>query len=131
VHRAAGVTIEQPDRVTKISVSELAAATQASEGSVIGLCQQIGASGFPELIAIAKEASAGRALLHEDVGPADSVTHIVQKITRSHMVAVEDMIKVLDEAEHDARAAAHDNSARQSASMSRFIRANSATASFA
>jgi DNA-binding MurR/RpiR family transcriptional regulator len=100
--RIAGVIIEQPDRVTKMSVSELAAAAQASEGSVIGLCQQIGASGFPELkIAIAKEVSAGRALLHEDVGPADSVSDIVKKIAGSHMLAIEDTTKVLDESAID------------------------------
>lgn len=95
--RIAGAIIKAPERVLAMSITELAATAKASEGSVIGLCQQIGASGFSELkIAIAKEMSVGKALLHEDIGPADGTAAIVQKIAGSHVTAIEETLKVLD-----------------------------------
>ncbi|WP_230534320.1 MurR/RpiR family transcriptional regulator [Microvirga roseola] len=95
--RIAEVIVRNPEDVLSMSVGDLAEAAQSSEGSVIGLCQQIGAKGFPELkIAIAREISTGRALLHEDLVPGDSPADVVKKIGTSHMLAVQDTLKVLD-----------------------------------
>jgi DNA-binding MurR/RpiR family transcriptional regulator len=95
--RIATVIVNDPERIIRMSVSELAEASQASEGSVIGLCQQLGAKGFPELkIAVAKEIAAGRSLLHEDVVATDDTRAIVNKISSSHILAIEDTLKVLD-----------------------------------
>lgn len=103
--RIGAFIVAHPDKVLDMSVSELAAAVQASEGSVIGLCQQIGASGFAALkITVAKEISASRALLHEAIVPGDSTTDIVSKFTASHAVAIEDTAKVLDTAAVDRAA---------------------------
>jgi DNA-binding MurR/RpiR family transcriptional regulator len=100
--RIGSVITTGPDRVIRMSVSELAEAAQASEGSVIGLCQQLGVKGFPELkIAIAQEIAAGQSLLHEDVVATDSAQTIARKIGSSHMLAIEDTIKVLDPAAVD------------------------------
>lgn len=96
--RIAGIILDDPNRILYMSVSDVAEAAQASEGSVVGLCQQIGARGFAELkITLAQEISAGRALLHEAVVPTDTTATIVQKIAASHMLAVEDTIRVLDQ----------------------------------
>ena len=95
--RIGSFILAEPDKVLDMSVSELAAAVQASEGSVIGLCQQIGASGFAALkIMVAKEISTSRALLHEAVTPGDATVDIVSKFMASHAVALEDTVKVLD-----------------------------------
>lgn len=103
--RIGSFIVAQPDKVLDMSVSELAAAVQASEGSVIGLCQQAGASGFAALkIMVAKEISASRALLHEAIVPGDATTDIVAKFTASHAVAIEDTAKVLDAASVDRAA---------------------------
>ncbi|MBR3192806.1 MurR/RpiR family transcriptional regulator [Bosea sp. (in: a-proteobacteria)] len=103
--RIASVIVMQPDQVLGMSVSELAAVARASEGSVIGLCQQIGARGFAELkITIAKEISTSRALLHEAITAGDSTADIVAKFTASHAVAIEDTVKVLDIGEIDRAA---------------------------
>lgn len=97
--------VEQPDRILEMSASDIAVAAQASEGLVIGLCQQIGARGFAELkIAVAKEIATSRALLHEAIVPGDSTAHVVAKFTASHAVALEDTAKVLDTAEIDRAA---------------------------
>jgi DNA-binding MurR/RpiR family transcriptional regulator len=95
--RIATVMTTSPDKVIRMSVSELAATAEVSEGSVIGLCQQLIGKGFPELkIAIAQEIAAGQSLLHEDVVAADDAATIARKIGSSHTLAIEDTIKVLD-----------------------------------
>jgi RpiR family carbohydrate utilization transcriptional regulator len=101
--RIADQIIADPDRVITMSIGELAEAAQASEGSVIGLCREIGASGFQELkIALAKDIAAGRSLIHEDVVPTDGTGDIVRKIAASHATAVTDTIEVLDVTAIDA-----------------------------
>jgi len=100
--RIAAAIIDAPDKVIRMSVSELAETAKASEGSVIGLCQQLGAKGFAELkIAIAQEIAAGQSLLHEDVVATDDSATIARKIAASHSMAIEDTIKVLDSASVD------------------------------
>lgn len=100
--RIANVIISDPDRVITMTVSELAEAAEASEGSVIGLCQQIGAGGFQDLkIALAKDIAAGRSLLHEDISPGESSDDVLRKIAASHIMAIQDSIAVLDTAAID------------------------------
>lgn len=95
--RIATVMTSAPDKVIRMSVGELAAAAEASEGSVIGLCQQLIGKGFPDLkIAIAQEIAAGQSLLHEAVVATDDAPTIARKIASSHTLAIEDTIKVLD-----------------------------------
>jgi DNA-binding MurR/RpiR family transcriptional regulator len=100
--RLAGVIVDQPDAVIEMSVGDLAKAARVSEGSVIGLCQQIGAKGFPELkIAIAREIGSSRELLHEDIVRGDDTAEVIAKIAASHRTAIEDTMKVLDASEVD------------------------------
>ncbi|MDQ2081940.1 MurR/RpiR family transcriptional regulator [Xanthobacteraceae bacterium Astr-EGSB] len=104
--RIAAYLVANPHRILDMSINELAAASDASEGSVIGLCRQIGASGFPQLkIAVAKEVAASRALLHEAIVPGDGAADVVTKIAASHMLAIEDTMKVLDVAAIERAAA--------------------------
>lgn len=95
--RLAEVIVNQPNVVVEMSIADLAKAARVSEGSVIGLCQQIGAKGFPELkIAIAREIGSSRELLHEDIVREDDAASVIAKIAASHRMAVDDTIKVLD-----------------------------------
>lgn len=104
--RIAAFLVENPSRILDMSVNELAEASNASEGSVIGLCRQIGGVGFPQLkIAIAQEMAASRALLHEAIVPGDGAADVVAKMAASHMLAIEDTTKVLDPAAIDRAAA--------------------------
>ena len=48
--------IRHPGQVVHMSVSEVAENTESSEGSVIGFCKMVGATGFQQLkIALAQE----------------------------------------------------------------------------
>lgn len=97
--RLAKLIVEQPDSITSMSIGDLARSARVSEGSVIGLCQQMGAKGFPELkIAIAREIGASRELLHEDIVRGDSTRDVIAKIAASHRTAIDDTAKVLDPA---------------------------------
>lgn len=94
--RIATVLTGDPAKAIHMSVSEIAEQAQASEGSVIGLCQQLGARGFPEIkIMIAQEIAAGQSLLHEDIVASDDAAAIIRKIGVSHTLAIEDTMKVL------------------------------------
>lgn len=111
--RIATVMTSEPEKVIRMSVSELAEAAETSEGSVIGLCQHLIGKGFPDLkIAIAQEIAAGQSLLHEDVVATDDASIIARKIASSHTLAIEDTIKVLDSSAVD-RAVKHLLSARR------------------
>lgn len=100
--RLAGVIVEKPNIVVEMSIGDLAKAARVSEGSVIGLCQQMGAKGFPELkIAIAREIGSSRELLHEDIVRNDDTLSVIAKIAASHRTAIDDTMKVLEPAAVD------------------------------
>lgn len=95
--RLATVILNRPDAIVEMSIGDLAKAARVSEGSVIGLCQQMGAKGFPEFkIAIAREIGTSRDLLHEDIVRGDDSSTVIAKIAASHRTAIEDTVKVLD-----------------------------------
>lgn len=95
--RLATVILDRPDAIVEMSIGDLAKAARVSEGSVIGLCQQMGAKGFPEFkIAIAREIGTSRELLHEDIERGDDSRTVIAKIAASHRMAIEDTMKVLD-----------------------------------
>jgi RpiR family carbohydrate utilization transcriptional regulator len=103
--RLASVIVDQPNAIVEMSIADLAKAARVSEGSVIGLCQQMGAKGFPELkIAIAREIGSSRELLHEDIVRDDDTVDVIAKIASSHRTAIEDTVKVLDPAAVDRAA---------------------------
>ena len=59
--RIAEVILAQPSEVVHLSVTEVAARAQASEGSVIALCRQLGVRGFQHLkIELARELARSR-----------------------------------------------------------------------
>lgn len=83
--------------VVHMSVTEVAERAGASEGSVIGFCQQLGARGFQQLkIAIARDLVQPVQFIHEDLEPDDDIGTVVEKIFRSDMQALHDTQKALD-----------------------------------
>ena len=100
--RLAAIIIDKPNAIVGMSIADLAKSARVSEGSVIGLCQQMGAKGFPELkIAIAREIGSSRELLHEDIVRDDDTANVIAKIAASHRTAIVDTAKVLDPAQVD------------------------------
>ena len=83
--------------VVNMSVTEVAERSGASEGSVIGLCQQLGARGFQQVkIAIARDLVQPVQFIHEDLEPTDDIATVVEKIFRSDLQALHDTQKALD-----------------------------------
>ena len=83
--------------VVHMSVTEIAERTQASEGSVVGLCQQIGARGFQQVkIALAQDLVQPIQFIHEDLKRDDEVPKVVEKIFHSDIQTLKDTLSVLD-----------------------------------
>ena len=97
--RIADFIVDHASDVVHMSVTEVAERAQASEGSVVGLCQQIGAKGFQNLkIALAHDLVQPVQFIHEDLQPTDTVPTIVEKIIHSDIQALNDTLSVLDAA---------------------------------
>jgi DNA-binding MurR/RpiR family transcriptional regulator len=95
--RIAGFIISHAQDVVHMSVTEVAEKAEASEGSVVSLCQQIGARGFQQLkIALARDLVQPIQFIHEDLVRDDPTAAVVEKIFRSDMQALQDTLNVLD-----------------------------------
>ena len=111
--RLAAIIVDEPNAIVEMSIADLAKAARVSEGSVVGLCQQMGAKGFPELkIAIAREIGSSRELLHEDIVRDDDTIDVIGKIAASHRTAIVDTAKVLDPKQVDRAVALLRNARR-------------------
>lgn len=97
--RIADYVLEHGDDVVHMSVTEVAERTRASEGAVIKLCKQIGATGFQQLkISLAQDLVQPTEFIHEDLQRDDDVATVVQKIFHSGVSALTDTLAVLDPA---------------------------------
>jgi RpiR family carbohydrate utilization transcriptional regulator len=95
--RIAEFIARHPREVVHMSVSELAERTKSSEGSVIGLCKSLGATGFQQLkIALAQEMVLPVQLIHEDLDSKDDAATVTRKIFQSNVQTLHDTQSVLD-----------------------------------
>lgn len=86
-----------PEEVVHMSVSEVADRTGASEGSVVGVCKTLGATGFQQLkIALAQEIVRPVQLIHEDLEPGDNPATVVRKIFQSNVQTLHETQSALD-----------------------------------
>jgi DNA-binding MurR/RpiR family transcriptional regulator len=95
--RIADYVLKHAEDVVHMSVTEVAEQAEASEGSVVSLCQQIGARGFQQLkIALARDLVQPVQFIHEDLARGDDVGTVASKIFHSGMQAMQDTLKVID-----------------------------------
>jgi RpiR family transcriptional regulator, carbohydrate utilization regulator len=95
--RIADYVLKHAADVVHMSVTEVAEQANASEGSVVGLCQQIGARGFQQLkIALARDLVQPVQFIHEDLVRGDDVGTVANKIFHSGMQAMQDTLRVID-----------------------------------
>lgn len=86
-----------PSEVVHMSVSEVADRTGSSEGSVVGLCKSLGASGFQQIkIALAQEIVQPVQFIHEDLKQHDTVESTIRKIFQSNVQTLHDTQASLD-----------------------------------
>jgi RpiR family transcriptional regulator, carbohydrate utilization regulator len=94
--RIAEFLAENAADVVHMSVTEVAERTGSSEGSVVGLCQQLGARGFQQVkIALARDLVQPVQFIHEDLTERDDVATVVGKIFSSGLQAMQDTQKAL------------------------------------
>ncbi|MFW6093519.1 MAG: MurR/RpiR family transcriptional regulator [Pseudomonadota bacterium] len=97
--RIADYILGFPDDVVHMSVTEVAERANASEGAVIKLCKQVGATGFQQLkISLAQDLVQPTEFIHEDLQRGDDTATVVQKIFHSGINALTDTLGVLDPA---------------------------------
>ncbi|WP_372732051.1 MurR/RpiR family transcriptional regulator [Novosphingobium sp.] len=95
--RIAGYVLENPAEVVGMSITELADATEASEGSVINFCRGIGLSGFQHLkLSLAQEIVQPVQFIHEDLSRDDTTEAVCRKVFHSGIQALRDSLSVLD-----------------------------------
>ena len=95
--RIADFILANAPEVVHMSITEVAERSRASEGSVIALCQQLGARGFQQVkIALARDLVQPVQFIHEDLDRDDDTRTVVDKIFRSNLQAMQDTLKVLD-----------------------------------
>ena len=93
----AAYVLEQPDRVVQMSVTELAEATGASEGSIINFSRQMGMSGFQQLkLSLAQDVVQPVQFIHEDLDRDDDTETVSRKIFHSGIQALRDTLSVFD-----------------------------------
>jgi RpiR family transcriptional regulator, carbohydrate utilization regulator len=98
--RIAEFVLANASDVVEMSVTEVAERTHSSEGSVVGLCQQLGARGFQQLkIALARDLVQPVQFIHEDLSRDDTTATVLEKIFASGIQALQDTLKVLDAAQ--------------------------------
>mgnify|MGYP001952205860 FL=1 len=82
--RIADFIVKNPREVVHMSVSEVAERTGSSEGSIVGLCKNLGATGFQQIkIALAQEIVRPVQFIHEDLDPQDAADAVIRKIFQS------------------------------------------------
>lgn len=95
--RIAEYFLKNGSDVVHMSVTEVAEATGASEGSVVSLCQSIGAKGFQQLkIALARDLVQPVQFIHEDLSRTDDTPKVIEKIFASDIQALQDTMTALD-----------------------------------
>lgn len=95
--RIADFITQYASDVIHMSVTEVAEKAGASEGSVIGFCQTIGARGFQQIkISLARDLVQPVQFIHEDLTPSDNIASVVEKVFQSDLQALQDTQKALD-----------------------------------
>lgn len=101
--RIADFFVQHPDEAVHMSVSEVAERANASEGSVVGFCKSLGATGFQQLkIVLAQEMVRPVQLIHEDLEPGDNTDTVLRKIFDSNMRTLQDTRATVDPAALEA-----------------------------
>lgn len=87
--RIAAYIEKHPEDVIRMSITELAEQTEASEGSVVSLCRRLGASGFQELkILLAGQVVQPIQFIQEDLTESDDFAQVRDRVFAAHEVSL-------------------------------------------
>lgn len=96
--KVASYVLEHLPEVIYQSITELADICEVGESTVIRFCRSIGFKGYHEfkLVASRDVASPTESDLHGDITPEDSLSAIVQKLTRANMEVISHTAEILN-----------------------------------
>ena len=95
--KIAAYMIKHRGDLIHMSITEVAEAVDVSEGSIVGLCQQMGFKGFQDVkIDLARGLVEPIKFIHEDLERDDDVATVIDKVFRSDIQALTDTLAVLD-----------------------------------
>jgi DNA-binding MurR/RpiR family transcriptional regulator len=99
--RVAKVVLEDPARVARRSITEVALSANTSETTVTRFCKAVGVGGYPQLrIALAADTARTEARssrnLGGEIGPDDDLAAVISKVSFADARAVEETAEQLD-----------------------------------
>lgn len=93
----ADFVLQHPEKVVGMSVTQLAEATAASEGSVINFCRQLDLSGFQQLkLSLAQEVVQPIQYLQGELKPDDDIETTCRKVFGAGIQTLRDTLSILD-----------------------------------
>lgn len=94
--RIANFIEKHPRDVIRMSITELAEQARASEGSVVGLCRRLGATGFQELkIMLAGQVVEPIQFIQEDLTEHDDYAKVRDRVFAAHAVSLNETKNLL------------------------------------
>lgn len=95
--KVADRVLRQPQFVTQMSITALAAASGVSEPTVVRFCRGVGCDGFSDFkIRLAQSLVTGVAPIHRGIEPSDSIADLLSKIVDSTVGALTRLADNLD-----------------------------------
>lgn len=92
----AQLIVERSESVIHMSITEVADACQASEGSVVAFCQRFGIKGFQELkILLARDLIEPVRLIQEDLHEGDKPEAVAQHVFAAHAASLKETLQLL------------------------------------
>ncbi len=97
MRRIAEYVLANPKDVVEKSISEIAEATDASEGSIVKFCRQLGLGGYQHLkLSLSADVVQPVQFIHEDLERDDNEDAVVRKIFASGIQTLRDTLSVAD-----------------------------------
>jgi len=94
--RIAAYVDRHAEDVIRMSITELAEQAKVSEGSIVGLCQRVGATGFQELkFMLVRELVEPVRHIQEDLHEGDGVEEVSDRIFAAHAASLAETRKLL------------------------------------
>lgn len=94
--RIAGYIEANAADVIRMSITELAELTRASEGSIVGLCRRLGTTGFQDLkILLARDLVEPIRFIQEDLEESDGFDRVCERVFAAHVASLTDTRSLL------------------------------------
>ncbi|WP_236620372.1 MurR/RpiR family transcriptional regulator [Sporolactobacillus laevolacticus] len=97
--KAAKFTLDYPDQMVQMTVSELAAASGSSQSAIIRLCKTLNLKGYQELklcVAGDLQDSSSNGDEYKEINPGSDLSTIVTSVSNNNIYSINETLKVLD-----------------------------------